>query len=63
MHINKNQPIYYLDENYIVKEGIYKGDIYSLPAKSISHIHTLEEGNILINSDMIFESRQEAEEY
>lgn len=58
-----NQSIYYLDENFIVQQGIYKGEIYSLPYKSITNILSKDEENMLINSDCVFETEQEAIEY
>ena len=56
----KDENIYYLDEEFNIKGVIYKGEIYSLPYKDICHIDSYEDGNIIINSDMIFKTRAEA---
>lgn len=61
--ININDIIYYINQEYNVKKGIYKGEIYSLPPKEITNIYSEEEGNILINSDYVFSTKQEAIEF
>jgi hypothetical protein len=59
----ENQTIYYLDESFIIQKGIYKGEVYSLPYKSITNILSKDEENILINSDCVFETEQDIIEY
>lgn len=59
----KDQVIYYIDSNNIIKKGIYKGTINSISYKEITHLYSEIDGNILINTNVVFYNKSEAKRF